>query len=78
MFQKKCATCNIYVPQSRSCQIMIPAMQGKIGPDDHCSKHNDEMIFCEVCGAGLLEPFIEVIDGTVHIYCSNCLSNHRQ
>lgn len=79
MFQKKCATCNIYVPQARTCQIMIPAMQGKIGPEDYCSQHNDHILFCEVCGAGLIEPLIEVKpDKTVHVYCGNCINQPRQ
>ena len=78
MFQKKCATCNIYAPQARTCQIMIPQMQGKISPEDYCSQHNDNMLFCEVCGAGLLEPLIEVINGTVHVYCGNCINHPRQ
>lgn len=79
MFQKKCATCQIYVPQARTCQIMIPAMQGKVSPEDYCSKHNDHMGFCEVCGAGLLEPLIEVKDdNSVHVYCGNCINLPRQ
>jgi hypothetical protein len=78
MFQKKCQTCQLYVPQARTCQIMIPQMQGKIGPEDYCSQHNDHLLTCEVCGAGLLEPLIELIDGTVHVYCGNCINHPRQ
>ena len=78
MFQKKCETCQIYVPKTQSCQIMGPQMQGKIKPTDYCSHHNDHLVFCEVCGAGLLSPYIEVIDGEVHVYCDRCLMSHRQ
>lgn len=71
MFQKKCSTCQLYIPQSKTCQIMIPAMQGKIEPDDYCSQHNDHILACEICGAGLLEPFIYVDnDGKIHIACA--------
>ena len=77
MFQKKCQTCQLYAPQARTCQIMIPQMHGKIGPEDHCSHHNDHLQFCEVCGAGLLDPLIEVVNGTVHIYCGNCFMQPR-
>ena len=78
MFQKRCQTCQLYIPQARTCQIMIPAMRGKIAPDDYCSKHNDHLLTCEICGAGLLEPFIEVVDETTHVYCGNCINHSRQ
>ena len=73
MFQKKCQTCQFYIPQTSTCQIMITQMQGKIKPEDYCSQHNDHILACEVCGGGILEPFIEVVDGKVHIYCGNCI-----
>ena len=70
MFQKKCQTCHLYVPQNKACQIMIPQMQGKIEPDDYCSQHNDHILTCEICGGGLLEPFIYIDkDGKTHIAC---------
>lgn len=78
MFQKKCQTCQLYVPQTHACQIMVPQMQGRIGPEDYCSKHKDHLLICEVCGAGLLAPIIEVVNDTVHVYCDNCVNFPRQ
>ena len=75
MFQKKCNTCQLYIPQNRTCQIMIPAMAGKVDPTDHCSFHNDNLLICEICGGGLLEPIIEVVDDIPHVYCANCAMN---
>lgn len=72
MFQKKCDTCNLYVRQSLTCQIMVPQMAGRVQPTDYCSKHNDHLPICERCGAGLLDPIIEVFDGKVHILCAQC------
>lgn len=73
MFQKKCETCNLYVPRNFTCQLMIPQMQGKVKPTDYCSQHNDHLLTCERCGAGVLEPFIEYIDGKTHILCGQCI-----
>lgn len=79
MFQKKCQTCHLYLPQQLGCQIMIPQMQGKINPDDYCSQHNDHILTCENCGGGLLESFIEIdADGKPHIYCAHCITMLRQ
>lgn len=74
MFQKKCATCQLYLPQHRTCQIMMPLMQGKIGPEDHCSQHNDHLAVCENCGAVLLESFVEVKEDGAHVYCERCIT----
>lgn len=57
---------------------MIPAMQGKINPEDHCSKCMTEIAICEVCGSGVLTPFIENnADEEPHVYCFNCLTKKR-
>lgn len=69
----KCGTCALYVPQAKSCQIMIPQKQGKITPSDYCSQYVDKIDQCEICGAGLLVPIIELVNDEVHIYCQNCL-----
>ena len=73
----KCANCKLYLPQNKTCQIMIPQMQGKIEPNDFCSQHHPEIALCETCGAGVLIPFIEVIDEDAHIYCPNCLAQKK-
>ena len=79
MFQKKCETCAIYLPQNLTCQIMTPAMQGKIKPTDYCSHHKDksELLTCDVCGRGLLNPIIETKDDGVHVYCDICLAQQQ-
>ena len=69
----KCETCALYVPQARTCQIMIPQKQGKISPTDYCSLYVNKIDQCEICGAGLLESIIEVIGDETHFYCQNCL-----
>ena len=63
MWQKICNTCNLYISQQKTCQIMSPIMRGKMEPTDHCSKHNDHIAVCEACGQGTLEPFIDIDDG---------------
>ena len=77
MLQKQCQSCKIYIPQARTCRIMVPAMQGRIGPEDYCSKHKEHLLTCEICGADLLAPIIEVVDGAVHVYCDNCVNFPR-
>ena len=75
----RCAKCKLYLPQTKTCQIMIPQMQGKIEPEDHCSKCMPIISICEVCGGGTLTPFIEIEGETVHTYCQNCLmQKHAQ
>lgn len=69
----KCGTCALYVPKTKTCQIMIPQKQGKISPTDYCSLHVDRINQCEICGAGLLIPIIETVGDETHIYCQNCL-----
>ena len=65
----RCRNCALYLPQSNTCQIMIPALQQKIKPNDFCSHFKEQLYTCEICGAGLLDPIIEVKDGVVHIFC---------
>lgn len=77
MFQKKCGTCRLYIPQRKTCQLMIAQMEHKIEPTDYCSKHNDHLPICESCGAGLLESYVEVIDGNAHIFCAQCIQRIR-
>ena len=77
MWQKTCKTCDLYIPQQKTCQIMGQMMMGKMEPTDHCSKHNDHIAVCEICGGGLLEPIIEMVGTEVHIYCANCYPMER-
>ena len=75
---EKCGSCKLYVAPQKSCPLMIPQMQGKIEPYDFCSQHKPDIAICEVCGAGILTPFIETEeDDTVHVYCVNCLNQKR-
>lgn len=74
-FQKNCGSCRLYIPAQKTCQIAVPQMAGQYEPDDFCSKHKNVLCTCEVCGAGLLDPLIEYINGTVHIYCPQCIQN---
>ena len=69
----KCGTCALYVPQTKSCQIMIPQKQGKLSPADYCSQYVDKINQCEICGGGLLVPIIEVVGEDIHFYCQNCI-----
>ena len=69
----RCSKCKLYRPNERTCQIMIPQMQGKISPNDYCSQIQTEIEYCEICGGGLLVPIIEIIGDEVYIYCQNCL-----
>ena len=57
---------------------MIPQMQGKILPNDYCSQFQAEIEVCEICGMGVLQPFIETEgENEVHIYCQNCAMTHQ-
>lgn len=56
---------------------MIPAMQGKINPEDYCSKCMPKISICENCGNGVLIPIIEVKDDITHIYCQNCINTRN-
>ena len=69
----QCATCKLYIPAKKTCQIMIPQMQGQINENDYCSRYTDIIYQCETCGGGLLNGLIEVSDEKTHIYCENCL-----
>lgn len=74
MFQKKCETCKIYIPQQQTCQLM-PNFQGRIKPTDYCSQHKDFLYHCVYCGAALLDVFVRVEeDGSVHTICGNCVN----
>lgn len=57
---------------------MISQKQGKIEPNDFCSQHMSKIAICEVCGGGVLNPFIEVNnENEVHVYCPNCMIQRR-
>lgn len=73
----RCAKCKLYLAENKTCQIMIPAMRGKINPEDYCSKCVTEISVCEKCGGGVLVPIVEVKDDTVHIYCQNCINTRN-
>ena len=77
MWQKKCNTCNLYLPQQKTCQIMGQLMAGKVEPDGFCKWHNDHVARCEYCGAGTLEPVLTFIGDEVHVYCFNCIQQIR-
>ena len=68
----KCHSCKLYLPQQKTCQLMIPQMQGRIGPDDYCSKHMSDIAICEHCGGAILTPYVRIVNNTVHTYCANC------
>lgn len=70
----KCHSCKLYLPQQKTCQLMIPQMQGQIQPDDYCSQHKTNIEVCDKCGSGLLVPFIQQKGDTIHVYCGNCIS----
>ena len=75
----RCNKCKLYIPAQRTCQIMIPQMQGKISPEDYCSQFQAEVNVCEICGGGILQPFIEIEgEDKVHTYCQNCLMMREQ
>ena len=76
-FNKNCGSCRLYIPAQKTCQIAVPQLAGKFEPDDFCSKHINYLPQCEICGAGLLEPLIEVKDGKAHIYCANCIVREK-
>lgn len=70
----KYANCQLYIPQVKTCQIMIPQMQGRIKPEDYCSKHTQNLAICERCQGATLIPFIryDKENNEVHVYCGNC------
>ena len=68
----KCHSCKLYIPQQKTCQLMIQQMQGRIEPDDYCSQHIQDIPICEGCGAAILVPYIQVRGNEAHIYCVNC------
>lgn len=70
-FKQQCQTCTLHKVATNSCYLM-PSMQGQITPTDFCSKHKSDLLTCEICGSGLLDPLIEIIEEKVHIYCDNC------
>lgn len=75
----KCATCKLYIPQQKTCQLMIAPMQGQIEPTDYCTKYVDKIEYCELCGNGILAPLIEAsANGEVHTYCASCLKLKEQ
>ena len=53
-------------------------MQGKINPEDYCSKCMPEIAICEKCGGGVLVPIVEVKDNVTHIYCQNCINARNE
>lgn len=52
----------------------MPSLQGKIKPDDYCSQHKPkkDIIVCEYCGQGVLEPIVEYEGEQLHIMCPDC------
>lgn len=68
----KCATCKLYIPQQKACQLM-PQMAGTIESDDYCAKYEDTLYTCIDCGAAMLRPLINMVGEEVQFYCPNCL-----
>ena len=56
----KCATCKLYIPQQKACQLM-PQMAGTIESDDYCAKYEDTLYTCVDCGAAMLRPLINMV-----------------
>lgn len=75
---KTCDQCAIYIPEAKTCQFM-PSLQGKINPNDYCSQHRPkgDIVTCEYCGQGVLEPIIEYEETQLHIMCPDCYLRKR-
>ena len=70
---QKCATCLLYIPKQKTCQLM-PNIPGKIKPTDFCSQHKNFVYTCARCGRGTLDPVFEIDEQTQNIivFSSNC------
>lgn len=68
-----CRTCALCDPSQSVCRLF----HHKIDIDqDFCSRHTKSLIQCEICGAPMLEPFIDLsIEGEYHVICGNCASS---
>lgn len=70
-----CSNCGFYIPQAKTCMIKHQIMQGRIKPDEVCSKYCSEPYICDKCGQVVLWPIIEVdAENNAHIYCERCFT----
>jgi hypothetical protein len=70
---RSCANCKIYNTATKTCQIMVPYLAGKIEPTDYCTQHISTCYNCANCGMGILSPiFVQVSPENYVPYCENC------
>ena len=72
-FNKNCGSCALYNSNAKSCAVK-PIFNGKMEPNDYCSKHMSQIYVCEICGQGLLYPYLNIRNGEIHVYCENHIS----
>ena len=75
---RSCDNCKIYNRDTKTCQIMIPYLAGKIKPTDYCTQHISTCYNCASCGMGILSPiFVQFSETDIRPYCENCYARIR-
>ena len=65
----KCRTCCLRDTTTSVCAISNTVVDAD---KDFCSKHKTELIYCEICGSGLLSPILVPEGEKYHMLCPNC------
>lgn len=64
-----CNSCGLRTPNN-FCALTNMSIDPN---NDYCSKYKSTLFFCDVCGAGILDPIVEIKeDKTVRVFCAQC------